>query len=129
MGSFIQKWVLRGRDNKTVPEVDDLQSEYPVDAASGYGAWVACQAVKSVLAGVSAKQFHLKTFIIMNDDDAINAIRLYDGASTSVLNVIVAGSTTEFITDLKGLVFKSGVIASNLTSNIQIRVGGFLVDE
>lgn len=129
--TFVSKWVLNSRTGQPEPEIDEIRSVYPYTLASGYQAWGAgSTANTSILAVPSATRFHLKWLWINNDNDATNQVAFYDGPGTSVPvgKVIVAGSTTEFIPIGQGVVFASAVHGSNLTSNIQVRVGGILLE-
>lgn len=126
---FVSKWVLNSRTGQLEQEIDEIRSAHPYTLASGYYGWADSQVLTQLLSVPSACRFHMKWLWINNDDDANNVIRFYDDASASISagTVIVAGSTTEFIDIGPGMVFHDLVYASNLTSNIQVRVGGYLV--
>lgn len=123
---FVSKWVLNSRTGEMEQEIDEIRSVYPYTLASGYYAWGDSQVMTQLLSVPSQCRFHLKWLWINNDDDANNVIRFYDDA-ISAGTVIVAGSTTNFIDIGPGVVFHDVVYASNLTSNIQVRVGGLLL--
>jgi len=126
---FISKWLLNSRTGEMEQEIDEVRSVYPYTLASGYYGWGASQVMTQLLSVPSACRFHLKWLWINNDDDANNIIRFYDDASASISagTVIVAGSTTNFIDIGPGMVFHDVVYGSNLTSNIQVRIGGLLL--
>lgn len=127
--TFISKWLLNGRTGRTEQEIDEIRSAYPYTLTNGYYAWGASQVMTQLLSVPSACRFHLKWLWINNDDDANNVIRFYDDASASISagTVLIAGSTTEFIDMGPGVVFHDVVYGSNLTSNIQVRIGGYLL--
>lgn len=131
LSHFIQKWVVTGPTKEVSEELDDVRSQWPWDANSGWSASVNLNAVTSLVAGVSSWWFKPETVIIAAAGGvaASTPIRFYDGnASRPLFDVITVGTGNVFLDryKLRGIFCVSGLFAS-MQSGLTVRVGGLLI--
>lgn len=130
---FIEKWVLNDRTGSVNREIDEIRSIYPATPASGSYYWGASQVFTCLLSVPSGKTFILRQLYVYSKTDP-NEVVFYNGPSViaTVLPLAVAQSQGNFINGLN-LPFvgsagvSGGVYASNLDSNLFIRVQGILI--
>lgn len=131
--TFVEEWVLNPRKKSVERKIDELRGEYPYDMTSGYHKWDAGESGRSSILSIpSGFVFNMKMIYINNFDTTTAIMHLYDGTGTSVPILPVQVSSTSMLIigedKLKGVLFKSAVDVSSNTSQVTIRVGGFLYE-
>ena len=138
MPQFVEKWVEDTARQRLVREESLIQSEYPALQASiagsaGYGyRYINDAGSASLLISVpSSRWFKPRTLWLHNLTNLNNRVQFYvlgsgGSCSASLPGVWIGPNTTEFIA-LDAITIDGDLYASNLVSNIQMKIGGILL--
>ena len=139
MAIFLEKWVEDTARHRIIREIGVIESEYPAfqaslagSAARGYLNIGDAGSASILLSVPSSRWFKPRMLWLHNLTNVQNRVQLYilgSGAScsASLPGAWVNPNDTAFIA-LDAITVDGDIYASNLVSNIQIKIGGILLN-